>query len=84
MVTACLFVISGESIHGGKDSHGCRLVTICVNVLQHSSRPCTRREAPPLLAVVITKVLQVATVFWAYQVLQHLPLAVFLLTIKAR
>jgi len=42
------------------------------------------RETPPLVAVVLTKVLQTLCLFWAYDVLRHLPLAVFLFIIKAR
>jgi len=42
-----------------------------------------RRETPPLVAVVVTKALQTLCLFWAYGVLRHLPLAVFLFAIKA-
>ena len=41
------------------------------------------RESPPLVAVVITKALLTASLFWAYGVLHQLPLAVFLFFLKA-
>ena len=44
----------------------------------------SHREAPPLVAVMVSKCLKTVSLFWAYGVLQHLPLAVFLLAIKAR
>lgn len=43
--------------------------------------PC--RESPPLVAVVVTKALLIASLFWVYGFLVQLPLAVFLFFLKA-
>lgn len=42
-----------------------------------------RRESPPLVAVVVTKALLIASLFWAYGFLRQLPVALFLFLLKA-
>ena len=53
------------------------------SIFPSSLTPSSSREAPPIAAVVLSKVLQTASLFWAYGILRLLPLAVFMFAIKA-